>query len=272
MCIHSSEQKYKYGYDKKMSIETFKKIIKEASLHYCPSLTMGGSSEPLLDSQVMEMIHFARGNGFLDIMLNTNATLLTAEISRKLIESGLTRLRIGFDAATGANYEKIRIGADFEKVKNNIVNFMRIREKMNSRLPVVRVSCVHLSANDEEIEEFIRLWEPIVDYVSIQRYKPHEFTKERLQLAPSGKKDVTAQLICSQPFERLYIRGNGDVHACCSVVYGPVAGNISRSSIQDIWNGSKMNALRRALENGNLDKIPVCRNCMLNSYNQLGDD
>ena len=55
-------------------------------------------------------------------MINTNATLLEENMNRKLIERGLTRIRIGFDGATADTYEKIRIGANFHKVKDNILN------------------------------------------------------------------------------------------------------------------------------------------------------
>lgn len=264
MCIHSNPDKQKYSYDKKLPFDMFKKIMRESSSHYCPSLTIGGTSEPLLDKDLINMIQLAKKTGFIDIMLNTNATLLNRAMSRRLIESGLTRLRIGFDGLTASTYEKIRIGASFEKVKNNIMNFIKIRNEMNSKLPIVRVSCVHLSKNEREIEGFVELWRSIVDYVSIQMYRPHEFTKERLRLVPF-KKNITADVVCSEPFNRLYIRGNGDVHGCCNVVFGPKVGNVFNSSIYDIWHSDNMTYLRGAMKNGGWSKIPACRDCLNNA-------
>lgn len=261
MCIHSNRNKQKYAYRGKVSLGTFRKMMKEASSRYCPSLTFGGTSEPLLDRDLIDMIQCAKESGFIDIMVNTNATLLDAAMSRRLIKSGLTRLRIGFDGLTAATYEKIRRGAIFEKVKNNIINFMKIREAAGSKLPVVRISCVHLAVNDREVEDFIEFWKPIVDYVSIQMYRPHEFTKERLQMWPKDKMEVKG-IMCSQPFERLYIRGNGDIHACCNVAFGPKVGNISESSIYEIWNSDAMRDLRGALKNGAWTKIAACRGCL----------
>ncbi|MFC1675840.1 radical SAM/SPASM domain-containing protein [Planctomycetota bacterium] len=266
MCIHSAPGKTKYGYDGVLGLDKFKEIIAEGSKYSCPSLTVGGTSEPLLDTRIADMIDIADKSGFVDTMINTNATLLTEETSRNLIETGLTRLRIGFDGATAKTYESIRIGARYEKVKENIINFIKLRDKMKSQFPIVRVSCVHLSANDSELKEFVGFWKTVADYVSIQRYKPHEFTQERSWEKMGAGKSSIENIKCSQPFERVYIRGNGDVHACCSMVYGPKIGNVSKSSIYEMWNSHKMKDLRSTLKQGDLDKIPGCKKCMINSY------
>jgi len=72
------------------------KMMQEVSTYHCPSMTFAGYCEPLLDARFPEMIALAKRAGMVDIMLNTNATLLTEEIGRKLIKNGVTRLRIGF--------------------------------------------------------------------------------------------------------------------------------------------------------------------------------
>lgn len=261
MCIHSSRDKMRYAYSGRLPMGIFKKIIEEANRYSCPSLTFGGTSEPLLDDNTVDMIRFSKANGFVDSMLNTNATLLSEGTSRRLLDSGLTRLRAGFDGITEATYNKIRKGADFRIVKNNIINFIKMRNGMGLKLPVVRVSCVHLSKNDREIDKFIEFWKPIVDYVSIQMYRPHKFTKRRLQMAPNTEL-ISKRAVCTQPFERLYIRGNGDAYACCSIAFSLKAGNIFKSSIYDIWNSEKMRAFRKMLKNNEWEKIPGCRDCL----------
>lgn len=262
MCIHSSVDKKKYSYDGKLPYTVFKDIMKEASKHYCPSMTFGGTSEPLLDQDIVNMVSLAKDSGFIDVMINTNATMLNEDMSRRLIKSGLTRLRIGFDGLTERTYEKIRVGADFKKVRNNIINFVKIRDSMGLKLPIVRVSCVNLSENSHELDGFIKFWKPIVDYVSIQIYRPPVFTKERLKMGP--RLMSLSKVVCCQPFERLYIRGNGDVFACCAVAYGPKIGNVSNSTLYDLWNSKKMNRFRNILIKGKMDMLPqLCQKCLV---------
>ena len=47
--------------------------------HYCLTLTIGGTSEPLLDERLPDMLALARDSGFMDTMININATLLSKE-------------------------------------------------------------------------------------------------------------------------------------------------------------------------------------------------
>jgi len=269
MCIHSNDGKVRYGYEERLPFEIFKKIMNEASQHYCPSLMIGGSSEPLLDDRLSDMIKLATKSGFIDTMVNTNATLLTERRGEDLINSGLTRLRIGFDGATAKTYEKIRIGANYDKVKHNITNFIKLRNTLHKKIPIVRISCVHLLENDKELTEFIKFWHHAADYVSIQRYKPHELSNERSWEKMGAGEKVIKNVKCSQPYERLYIRGNGDVHACCSMVYGPKVGNVFTDSLYHIWNSDKMMHLRHALRNEDWDSVPICRECMVNTYGLL---
>ncbi|OGL42505.1 MAG: hypothetical protein A2042_01130 [Candidatus Schekmanbacteria bacterium GWA2_38_11] len=263
MCCHSNPQNSSMEYDSRMPWDMYEKIMKEAEEHNCPSLTIGGHCEPLLDTRLSEMVALAKKSDFVDIMINTNATLLIEKVSKKLIENGLTRLRIGFDGVKAETYERIRVGAKFEEVKNNILNFIKLRKKLNSKLPIVRISCVHLSTNDLEINDFIKYWTPIVEYVSIQRYRPHEITKEHNSNKLETGGNVIRTLQCSEPWERLYIRGNGDVHICCQPIYGPKLGNLKDYSLYEMWHSEAANNLRNAIKELDWDRVPTCKECMI---------
>ena len=268
MCLHSELSKSKYSYDERLPVNQFKKIMKEVSEHSCPSITFGGTSEPILDERLPEFINLAKESGIIDIMLNTNGTLLSKSVAKEIIISGLTRLRLGFDGINPKTYENIRKGANFDNVKNNIINFINFRNSIQQDIPVVRISCVRLKENENEINDFIQYWKKIVDYVSIQRYKPHEFTAKRMwNKMGSGEKKLE-NIKCSQPFERLYIRGNGDTYGCCSIVYGPKVGNVFKDRIYDIWNSEKMKHLRKSIRHDKLNNFPNCIKCMHYSYGQ----
>ena len=266
MCLHSDPKDSALEYDGKMPWDMYVDIMSESKKHNCPSLTIGGHCEPLLDTRIVEMIALARESGFVDIMLNTNATLLNETISKELIESGLTRLRVGFDGATASTYEKIRVGANFEIVRNNIMTFVRLRNELNAKIPIVRISCVHLSKNDQEIDAFIKFWTPIADYVTVQRYRPHVLTEARSrEKLGAGLKAIKNEK-CSEPWERLYVRGNGDVYTCCQPAYGPKLGNVKENTLQELWHSKKLNNLRSSILDGEWDSIPTCKECMFQFF------
>jgi|TARA_B100001971_G_scaffold155924_1_gene145413 radical SAM protein with 4Fe4S-binding SPASM domain len=263
MCLHSSKDNKSIEYEGRMPWEMFVKMMEEASTHKCPSMTFAGYCEPLLDTRLPEMISLARKAGMVDIMLNTNATLLTEEIGQELIENGLTRLRIGFDGVTAETYEKIRRGSKYEKVRNNVLNFIALRDKLKSKLPVVRISCVHLSVNDHEIKDFVHFWKEKADYVTVQKYRPHELKKVGPGEQHGHEARASENVKCSEPWERLFVRGNGDVYICCQAKYGPRVGNLNVNSLSEIWNSDVANNLRGAILKGDWESIPTCKECMI---------
>mgnify|MGYP001280169259 CR=1 FL=1 len=128
MCaIAIPEAREKYITNDHMSWELYQKIILEAEKYNCPSLSPQGINEPLLDKDLEKYIRFAADHGFVDIMINTNATLLTEERSRSLLKSGLTRLRFSLDAASKETFEKTRVGANHDQVMKNISKFLEIK-------------------------------------------------------------------------------------------------------------------------------------------------
>ena len=71
-------------------------------------------------------------------MTNTNGSPINITRSKKILDSGLTRMRFSLDAFTDETYKKVRVGAiDLDKVKRNIFNFLDLKEKGGYKLPIV---------------------------------------------------------------------------------------------------------------------------------------
>ena len=95
-----------------------------------PSVGMNQTNEPLLDKKMFERLDkICSLDSVVDIMMNTNGTLLNAENSLNILDSGLTKLLIGFDAFTKETYEKVRRGACYEQVMQNILTFLELKKR-----------------------------------------------------------------------------------------------------------------------------------------------
>ena len=125
--IGTPEAHEKYISSEKMDWSLYEKIILEGEKYGCPSLEPQGTNEPFLDKNLENSIKFASDHGFLDIMLNTNATLLSEERSRKILKSGITRFRFSLDAATKEPFEKVRLGANYDMTMRNIEKFLELK-------------------------------------------------------------------------------------------------------------------------------------------------
>ena len=267
MCaIGDPEANSKYIDDTHMDWETYKKIILEAEKYGCPSLNPQGTNEPLLVPNFEDYIKFASQHGFIDIMMNSNATLLTEERSRKLLDSGVTRISFSLDAHSKETFEKIRIGADFDNVIKNIERFMEIKKEGNYELPVVGVSFCKMKVNEDELDDFINRWSEKVDFIKVQNFIPPELAHDYSQFIPTDSEyvqDILSGFNCQQPWQRVYVHNSGEVCPCCTFFNEELSlGNISENTIHELWNSDKMKSLRNIHKKGNYDENPWCKSCV----------
>jgi radical SAM protein with 4Fe4S-binding SPASM domain len=259
MCHKSVEElRNALSYTDVMSMDMYKRIIDECSEHNCPSVCCTGNYEPLMDRLMVERLKYASEKGILDVMIKTNGSLLSEEIADAFIENGLTRLSISLDAASEETYSKIR-SKDYKKVVENIERFLSLRDKKKVKLPVLRLSYCVTNINGFEQEAFLNLWKDKVDEISFQRFTPPENRENFKHLYPEDRKVM--DFFCSQPFERVVIRGDGNVYPCCYQTMKIPVGNIKENSLYDIWNGDKINEYRRIVAEEQWDANPCCLEC-----------
>lgn len=85
----------------------------------------------------------------------TNGTLLTLETFQKIKHLKYTWINISVDAATKETYEKIRRGAKWEKIIDNL-NIVK-RAKESGVFPYVAINMTVMRSNYKEISSFVRL-------------------------------------------------------------------------------------------------------------------
>lgn len=265
MCTQGiPELKAKFGYDEQLNTEQILRILGEAKEYGCPSISFQGDNEPFLIKEMPQWFRLAREAGFQDIMVNTNGTAMTEAIARETIPSGLTRIRFSLDAIRPETYAQIRIGAKYDRVHANILNFLKIREELGSVLPKVGVNFVRMAMNEGELEEFVNYWNSKVDYVVVQEFMTPDSEGDFKHLEGKTKKAVN-QFRCNQPWQRLYIRGNGDVTPCCAMFSSYLKiGNIMDSSLKELWESQPAKKLRRLHAEGRYHENAVCLKCSKN--------
>lgn len=269
------EASTKYITDQHMDWTLYEKIILEAEKYNCPSLNPQGINEPLLTPDLEKHIKFASQHGFLDIMMNTNATLLSEERSKSLLDCGLTRMRFSLDAATEETYKKVRVGGKYDSVMNNIERFIKMRNESGQKLPVIGVNFVRSSMNEHEEELFIKRWENKADFIAFQEFVPPETEFDYSSLFPSDsiyRSDMQDGFNCQQPWQRFFIHNTGEVCPCCAFFSAELSvGNASTQSIYDLWHSEEMNKLRSLHKDGKFWENEWCKKCVVSNCN-MNDD
>ena len=270
-----------------MSFENFKKILDKLDCLF--KVHLQGQGEPFLNQELFDMIKYANEKGIV-VMLNTNGTALTKGIIDKICRAYIGGISVSIDSAKKEKYEKIRKGASFEKVTNN-VKALTSELKRRKKLTIVSLVVVVLKENLEELLDFVKFAEELgikkiifqiiqakEDYVrqyengakkqiAIDRNEIKGKIKEVKEAAKRKKIFVVFDQEkigrCIWPWRSIYITWNGHVTPCCKILdyRKPMFGNILKEDFWKIWNGKEYQIFRKLLTER---KAPFpCRGCEL---------
>ena len=135
-----------------LELEDIYKIIDECANNRLMTFFIGNGSEPTVYPHLLKVVEYACLR-IPDVVLFTNGSRLTKDLSEQLINFGISRINISLDAASKESYLKIRKKSNLEVVENNIHDLVALKNK-HSR-PLVRVSFCSQPDNKHEKSRFI---------------------------------------------------------------------------------------------------------------------
>ena len=232
--------------------------------------------EPLLNKNLPDMVKYVKEIGVTNYCeIITNASLLTHELSEKLIDSGLDRLCVSIQGVTPRKYQEIsQVDLEYDNLVNELSYFYRYsRGKCNVHIKTVNIA---LEAGEADIfyETFSKMSDTInIDNV-IEAFQDVDYSG---MISDSNKglygEEQNNRLVCPTVFYTLYILPDGQVTTCCCPPYPVILGNIQYESLVDMWNGQKRKNLLKMQLSGDRMKYSVCRSCaQVNATNFKEDD
>jgi len=238
-----------------MPMDFYKRIITEAGKGGVAAIKLNYLGEPLIHPDVVEQVRFAKEQGILDVMFNTNGALLTREMSKALLDAGIDGIFISFDSPYKESFEKVRVGAKFEEVLENAKNLFELRNSNPKYAHVfLRSNKVLFPTDSEElIRDYINLWKDKADVVGFTSYM------DQMNKKPIGP---TPGLYCDQPWQRMLIRQDGLSYPCCAdIIQGLCLGNAQEMTIKELWTGQVFQELREKHSTGRCHEIGACKLC-----------
>ena len=235
-----------------MKWETFKLIIDQAEGNV-QFISLASRGEPLLCPDIKRMLSYTK-NKFLNLKINTNASMLDEDISHSILQGGVKTLVFSADAAESNMYSKLRVNGKLEKILQNIEKFNEIKLKQypDSKI-ITRVSGVKVN-DKQNLDEMERYWGNLVDQVAFVNYVPWENVYE------SNKTKIKTP--CSDLWRRMFIWWDGKVNPC-DVDYKSElsSGFIKNNNISDLWTSINYNKLRKDHELKLRKKVSPCNRC-----------
>jgi radical SAM protein with 4Fe4S-binding SPASM domain len=261
--------------NERMSDELYEKIIHEIAAANTRTVFLEYmlQNEPLLDPGLFQRIHRAKEIGGRKIitMLVTNGSLLTGSLIQELVLSNLDILNVSLDAADEETYKRVRGGFDY----NTIVQHIHEVQQSGYRNCLL-VSFVQQKANYRELQQFKKHWrrEGISTLTfsinnrtgDVPQFEDLDLPKQQYSFFTRLKVKSWQKLsrCCITPLAEFNILWNGDVILCSNdYTKKLVLGNISDSSIEEIWNGDKYRWIRDMHMQRRIKDIPDCRYCSI---------
>ncbi|MBK6938704.1 MAG: SPASM domain-containing protein [Planctomycetes bacterium] len=247
-----------------MEWDLFTKIVDEMCAHDMQEIHPFLMNEPLWDKDLPKKIRYIadkrRPGSDLKLKINTNASLLTDDMAKQLIESGLDKLNISFHGIRPEVYEFNMGNLKFEPMVKKVLRFKEMLDKASKPKPALHITMVKtkdIVADKKNIRAF---------------WKSHGIGCNLRPLGNRNNKEVEMKGInwddwhaytwCRRPFTQIYILYNGDcVLCCCDWNRTTTLGNLRHKSIEEVWNSP---AYKRVRENFLLKerKDLLCGTCL----------
>ena len=235
-----------------MTMADYTRIIDQAAEGGASSIKLNYLGEPLVHYQVVEQVRYAKQRGIEDVMFNSNGVLLTRKTGRALLEAGLDKLFISFDSPDRDTYHRVRIGADYDEVLDNVRAFCVLKQQIAPHVQL-RVSMVMLDENTGSRQAFVDLFTGSADAIGFDEYR--DSTDRMVKPRVPG-------FLCSQLYQRMFLRLDGRVTVCCVDDRGEyVVGDWREAPLADLWRGPRYTAIRSLHERGCYDAVPMCAVC-----------
>lgn len=243
-----------------MPLDHFYSLVNQSKDLGAETITLFGYGEPLLDACMSNRISYCTANG-LDTFITTNGSLLDLLTTKLILDAGLSHIRFSVHGMFKPDYEDIHRGLDYLQVIRNIFNFLVVNNKKFDHQCKTSVSVIPM--HDERIEDLVKFWEPLVDYVEI--WRPHNWSIGRKYRKVDRRKKT-----CGRPFSGpLQINADGKMMVCCFDSNAEmVIGDTYKDSVLDILKGKELYGIQVCHEIEALDGLP-CENCdQLNEYTE----
>lgn len=265
----------------KMKTELFDKILKElkGNVDKIFAVVVYHGGEPLMNTQIYSMISSLKKIKIKKVKMNTNGMLLNNCSIRKIVSSGLDIMYVSIDGLSPEENDSIRIGGNYEKIKENIFALAEFKRIKNHKNPIIVICNTRILRKGTSYDDIGT--PPVPEFlardfgkINVEFQANDAIIWPGAELAVSEKYDIRTlcdhqtKFVCQNLEETITIRHNGDIVPCCyDIVSNYVAGNIKHNTIEQIWNSDRMENLRESIKCGKPQDM--CVGCKSIGYNKI---
>lgn len=239
-----------------MDFDFFKNIVDQADDLQVGAITLASRGEPTMHKKIIEMLEYInKKKNIFEIKINTNASFLTEEICYGILRNNVTQVVISSDHYLKEDYERLRLGSNFEKIVKNVDNLFNIRKKdFPGSITEIRVSGIDNDRNLDR-DKFKQFWIKRSDHVTAG-YPLERWDTYNNQVMDDLKEP------CEFLWDRMYVWFDGKVNPCDADYKSNLSfGSAKKYSLKNLWNNKVIEKTRNHHKNNNRNKINPCDRC-----------
>jgi len=256
-----------------MDFGLYRKIIDD--LHGFPEpikiLRLVKEGEPLLNKRFADMVRYAKAmHPSVTVDTTTNAMLLTPELSDAIIDAGLDKMFISLQGMGAEAYKRLSgVDVDFDKLIDNVIYFCK---KRNGCRVYIKVPDIGVDASEKK--RFFDAFDAYADEVFVEHIIPTWPDFDISHVKPDDGIGLYGDPVypeyihvCPIIFYNMNVDFDGNIAPCqLDWAHKVVPGNVRDQSLYDLWNGRRLNDLRRLHLRGQRGSHPLCGKCRTLEY------
>lgn len=240
-----------------LKFDDYKKFIERNS--YIENIELSLSGEIFLNPDLAKIIEYSnKKNISLTAFNGVNFNNVSDEMLETLVKYNFKGLTISLDAAKNETYIKYRYNGNFDNVISNIEKLNSLKEKYNSKFPIINAQFIVFKHNINEIEEAKELAKKL-KMTALYFAKPWndevEITFDKLYIANDSYYDEEIQNIlqiyntdiCYQPWIQPQINWDGRLLGCCCSTHRAIGLNVFKKDLKNCLNSKEMRFMRNVL-------------------------
>ena len=216
--------------------------------------------DPFMCRDMAKRVRYAKDKGQKDVVLNSNGVKMNRERARAVIKAGLDAMYVGIDASTEQTYNEIRIGGEYSKAVENVLQYRDLLEQHGHSGQKLFVQFVVSGVNEDELEEFKSFWKK--EGVNI-KVRPKVSWAGLVEARNLSDNRQVARKPCYWLMRTINICADGHVALCSVDLHCRVkCGNANANTIKELWQQGSLKEYRAMHKEHRFDELPgMCREC-----------
>lgn len=249
-----------------MEMDVYKKIIDDICEFEdkVKVIRLYKDGEPLLNPHFPEMVSYAKRSGCCErVDTTTNASLLTHELSDRIIEAGLDRINISIEGVDAEQYMDFSCYAiQYDQMVEQIRYLYE--HKTNTEM-IVKINGDILT--EDQKQAFYNTFGDITDGIFIESIMDCWPTFEQKKVKVNQERGIYGQkicevMVCPYVFYSLPVNSDGTVSLCfLDWKHDLLLGDAKTEKITEIWKGSALREYQKLFLQGKRKSHPTCGCC-----------